>query len=59
MEKIIARINELAQKAKFSNHTLSREEFIQLRSFCASREAKLRQKPWYKQLLYRLVWALY
>ncbi|MBQ6890479.1 MAG: transglutaminase domain-containing protein [Oscillospiraceae bacterium] len=50
---------ELAQKAKFSNHTLSREEFIQLRSFCASREVKLRQKPWYKQLLYRLVWALY
>lgn len=50
---------ELAQKAKFSNHTLSREEFIRLRSFCASCEAQLRQRPWYKQLLYRLVYALY
>lgn len=52
-------IRELAQKAKFSQHALSREEFAQLHAYLASSEKRLRKRPWYKQLLYRLVFALY
>ncbi len=52
-------IKQLAQKAKFSQHKLTREELQQMRSHLADCEKCLRKHPWYKQVLYRLVYALY
>ena len=52
-------IRELAQKAKFSQHKLSREELAQLRSCVSAYENRLRKQPWYAQLYYRLILALY
>lgn len=52
-------IRELAQKAKFSQHKLTREELSQMRSYLNACENRLRKHPWYKQLYYRLVLALY
>lgn len=52
-------LRTLAQKAKFSQHTLAREELIQMRGYLAACETRLRKHPWYKQLLYRLVYAIY
>ncbi len=49
----------LAQKAKFSQHTLGREELLMLRTYLRQAEFRLRKHPWYWQLLYRLVYALY
>lgn len=66
-EKLASRLREtppeeirsLALKAKFSQHKLTREELGQLRTYLTGAENRLRQHPWYRQLLYRLVWALY
>lgn len=52
-------LRDLAQKAKFSQHTLGREELIQLRAYLRQAQTRLRKHPWYRQLLYRLVYALY
>lgn len=49
----------LAEKAKYSNHTLSREELAQMRGYLTACENRLRRKPWYAQILYRLVYAIY
>ncbi len=49
----------LAQKAKFSQHTLNREELMQLSSYLRQAQSRLQKKPWYCQLVYRLVYALY
>ncbi|MGM9601523.1 MAG: DUF3488 and transglutaminase-like domain-containing protein [Faecousia sp.] len=58
-EKPPDNLRTLAQKAKFSQHTLAREELIQMRGYLTACEARLRKHPWYKQLLYRLVYAIY
>ena len=52
-------LHSLALKAKFSQHTLTREELVQFRQYLNQSEKELRQKPLYKQLYYRLVLALY
>ncbi len=52
-------IRSLALKAKFSQHKLTREELGQLRQCMAAYENRLRKQPWYAQLYYRLVLALY
>ncbi len=52
-------IKNLAQKAKFSQHNLTREEHGQLRIYIADCEKRLKGHPWYLQALYRLVYALY
>ena len=52
-------LEELAQRAKFSQHTLTAQE---LRRFDAFREeafAIARKRPWYMKLLYRYFWAVY
>lgn len=52
-------LEELAQRAKFSQHTLTAQE---LRRFDAFREEAFtiaRKRPWYMKLLYRYVWAVY
>jgi hypothetical protein len=52
-------LEELACKAKFSQHTLSNEELEQFRRDLARIRRQLHEKPWYLQLVYRFVWAVY
>ncbi len=49
----------LAQKAKFSQHTLTQEELAQMEDYMESSIESLKQQPWYWQLLYRIVYAVY
>ena len=50
---------DLAQKAKFSQHTLSEEEILAFEEYRKSAVRRLRQHPWYRKLLYRYVWVVY
>ncbi len=50
---------ELAQKAKYSQHTLSEEELQLFREECEALEARLRGAPWYARLVYRYILMLY
>lgn len=50
---------QLAQKAKFSQHVLSQAELTQLTRALEQSRQLLRQKPWYLQLWYTLVHAVY
>lgn len=49
----------LALKARFSQHTLTREELLEFRKYLRDCETELRKKPWTHQILYRLIYALY
>ena len=49
----------LAQKAKFSQHRLTEAEIGQFIAFGDACRATFRAKPWYWQILYRIVFALY
>ena len=50
---------ELALKAKFSQHTLSPEELEQFNGWLARCHKRLKQRPWYWQILYRCLWVVY
>ena len=52
-------LKELAEKAKFSQYTLTREELSQFDEFLHSCVQALRQRPWYFRLICRLVFAAY
>ena len=52
------RLLELAEKAKFSQHTLCREECLELETFLKEAGAALRQKKWYLRWPIRLVFAI-
>lgn len=52
-------LKALALKAKFSQHTLEPEELRQFDGYLREAEGRLRKKAWYKQLVYRYVFALY
>lgn len=52
-------LESLAQKAKFSQHTLSAEELGQLESYLRAAKKRLRQKPWYLRLVHQYVFAIY
>lgn len=58
-EKPPQELLSLARKAKFSQHTLTREEFVPFRLYLSQCVVRLKQRPWQYQLLYRFVWALY
>lgn len=49
----------LAQKAKFSQHTLTQDELQQFDSFSRTCLRRLRQKPWYMRLIYQYIFAVY
>lgn len=49
----------LAQKAKFSQHQLTQEELLQFDSHNRTCLRRLREKPWYLQLIYRYIFAAY
>ena len=52
-------LERLAQKAKFSQHTLTPEELLQFEAYQRKSLRILRQRPWYCQILYRYIYALY
>lgn len=54
-----ATLHGLAQKAKFSQHTLSREELRAFDAYIRDALARLQKKPLPCRLFYRLVLALY
>ena len=52
-------LTELALRAKFSQHTLTPADLEVFDTYLASSVAELRQKPWWQQLYFRLIWAAY
>ena len=50
---------ELAQKAKFSQHTISAEELALFAGTINAQTARLKKKPFWLQLYYTLILALY
>ena len=52
-------LEELAQKAKFSQHTLTEAELLRFAEYLAAAEENCRKKPFWRQLYWRLVLALY
>ena len=48
----------LAQRAKFSQHTLTPEELQQFTDYLAAARRQLAQRPWYRKLVYRYVYAV-
>lgn len=49
----------LAQKAKFSQHTLTAEELTVFETYLRAVRKQLRQRPWYHRLLHEYVFAIY
>ena len=47
----------LAQKAKFSQHTLTAEELEQFTAYLTDARHRLEQKPWYLRLIYMYLYA--
>ena len=58
-EEVPEELFELAQKAKFSQHTLRPEELLVFDGYLKAACRRLRKDPWYKQLLYRWLWVVY
>ena len=50
---------DLAQKAKFSQHTLREEELLVFAGYLKSARRKLQKHPWHRKLLYRYLWVAY
>ena len=48
----------LAEKAKFSQHTLTKEELKQFKAQLSAFRTLLAQKPWYQRLLLKLIFAV-
>ena len=53
------RLLELAEKAKFSQHAITEQELAECDRYLHSSHAELRKKPWYCQLVYTVVFAVY
>ena len=52
-------LEKLAQKAKYSQHTLTQEELDQLQNFVNAAQVTLKARPWYWQVLLRFVYVIY
>lgn len=50
-------LEALAQKAKFSQHTLTAEELEQFTAYLNDARHQLEQKPWYLRLIYMYLYA--
>lgn len=50
---------ELAQKAKYSSHTLTREELAVLEGAISDARQSLRARPWYLRILYKYIFAAF
>lgn len=52
-------LEKLAQKAKYSQHTLTEGELDRLGGYLEESCAALKERPWYRQLLYRYLYVVY
>ena len=52
-------LQELALKAKFSQYTLTGEELSRFDEQISETVRRMRKHPWWRQLMYRLVYAVY
>ena len=52
-------LQELALKAKFSQYTLSAEELSRFDGHLAESIRRMRKHIWWRQLVYRFVYAAY
>jgi hypothetical protein len=50
---------ELAQKAKFSQHTITDSELARFDDYAAAAKNKLENRPWPRRLYYRIILAVY
>ena len=51
-------LEELAEKAKFSQHTLTEGELAQFDTWLEQAQQALSKKPWLLRLALRLIWAV-
>jgi hypothetical protein len=58
-EPVSGALEDLALKAKFSQHTLTKEELLTFRMALEEDRKRLKEKPWFRQIFFRLVLALY
>lgn len=52
-------LHELAQKAKFSQHTLTEDELSQFAEYLRAGVQTMRQRPWYRRVLDMFLFAYY
>lgn len=52
-------LERLAQKAKYSQHTLTEDELDRLGTYLEESCAELQERPWFMQLLYQYLYVLY
>ena len=52
-------LEALAQKAKFSQHTLTEEELLAFEAYLRGARRKLARQPWYRRLVYQYGYALF
>ncbi len=52
-------LERLAQKAKYSQHTLTGEELETLSAYLEESREDLKTHPWYRQIVYQYLYALY
>ena len=57
-EQAPKRLFDLAQKAKFSQHTLSGEELAEMEQYIMENTAQLQTGSWYEQLVWRYLFAV-
>ena len=51
-------LEALAQKAKFSQHTLTQQELMQFDTWLREQRRQFRGKPWYLRLVYGCIYAI-
>lgn len=50
---------QLAQKAKYSPHRITREELDRMDGYLGDALGRLQERPWYEQLIFQYVYAAY
>ena len=53
-----AELEQLAQKAKYSQHTLTAQELMVFDGWLRDAKRRLREEPWHRQLLWRCLYAI-
>ena len=51
-------LRKLAEKARFSQHTLTQAELLEFKLWLEQAECALREKPWIVRLAIKLIWAV-
>ena len=57
-KKPVERLEELAEKAMFSQHTLTADELMEFDAWLKEASRRLREKPWIQRVMIRLIWAI-